>query len=240
MKPEPTSRVKAFWHEWHTVAIFLIVMILFRSAIADWNQVPSGSMQPTILEGDRIVVNKLAYDLKIPFTTRHLLTWDEPRSGDIVTFYSPRDEKLLVKRIIGVPGDIVAMTNNRLYINGEPASYRQLDADLVNQLDAYDRTNYKFFFEQFEGVDHPIMIASDEVPLRRSASVTNYNSFDALRIPPGRYLVLGDNRDHSSDSRVLGLVSRQRIIGRAHTVAFSVDYEDYYLPRTDRFVRPLR
>ncbi|MCB1693964.1 MAG: signal peptidase I, partial [Pseudomonadales bacterium] len=108
-----------FWREWRTLIVFLAVMVVFRSAIADWNQVPSGSMQPTILEGDRVVVNKLAYDLKVPFTTWHIAEWDAPKRGEIVTFYSPKDERLLIKRVIGIPGDTIAMRNNQLFINGE-------------------------------------------------------------------------------------------------------------------------
>lgn len=239
MESEAENRLKTFWYEWRTVIIFLVVMILFRSAIADWNQVPSGSMKPTILEGDRVIVNKLAYDLKVPFTTWHLMEWSEPRTGEIVTFYSPRDGKLLIKRVIGVPGDTISMNNNQLYVNGQPASYSRLDTDIVDQLDTYHRTHHVFFYERFGSTDHPVMIASDEVPLRRPGPPTRYDSFASLLIPEGHYMMLGDNRDHSSDSRVLGLISRDRIMGRAHTVAFSVDYDDYYLPRKDRFVRPL-
>lgn len=240
MNAESVTRLKAYWREWRTVIIFLIVMILFRSAIADWNQVPSGSMKPTILEGDRVIVNKLAYDLKLPFTTWPLMQWNEPRAGEIVTFYSPRDDRLLIKRVIGVPGDTISMTNNRLYVNGQPATYRRLDSDIVDQLDAYHRTHHLFFYEQFGGIDHPVMIASDDVPLRRPGPANDYHSFGPVLVPRGHYMMLGDNRDHSSDSRVIGLISRDRITGRAHTVAFSVDYDDYYLPRKDRFVRPLQ
>ena len=105
------SKVAKFWREYRSLFFFLLVMVLFRSAIADWNQVPTGSMKPTILEGDRVVVNKLAYDLKIPFTSLNVQTWSDPSPGEIVTFYSPKDEKLLIKRVIGTPGDIIVMRN---------------------------------------------------------------------------------------------------------------------------------
>ena len=106
-------------------------MVLFRSAIADWNQVPTGSMKPTILEGDRVVVNKLAYDLKVPFTTWHISQWSDPMRGEIVTFYSPADEKLLIKRVIGVPGDVVEMRDNVLFVNGTQATYELLPKELL-------------------------------------------------------------------------------------------------------------
>ncbi len=223
--------LKTFWRESRTIIIFLIVMVLFRSAIADWNQVPTGSMKPTILEGDRVVVNKLAYDLKVPFTSWQLSQWSDPGRGEIVTFYSPRDEKLLIKRVVGVPGDTVALRNNQLYINNEAASYNELDINIIHQVDLYQQHHHAFFFEEFGEARYPVML--------RPSPPNNYNSFGPIEIPEGFYLMLGDNRDNSADSRAIGLVSRDRITGRAHTVAFSVDYDDYYLPRLDRFVRPL-
>lgn len=234
-EPEPAQepgKLLALWIEWRSLLIFLAVMVLFRSAIADWNQVPTGSMQPTILEGDRVVVNKLAYDLKVPFTTWHLTEWADPSRGEIVTFYSPVDEKLLIKRIIGVPGDVISMRNNQLFINEEAATYSRLDDEIVNQLDSYQRRNHAFFFEHFQNVTHAVML--------RPAPPNNSNSFGPIEVPDGYYMMLGDNRDNSRDSRWIGLVSRNRITGRAHTIAFSVDYEDYYLLRTDRFIRPLQ
>jgi signal peptidase I len=225
------KKLAAMWLEWRSLIIFLIVMVLFRSAIADWNQVPTGSMKPTILEGDRVVVNKLAYDLKVPFTTWHLTEWADPSRGEIVTFYSPLDEKLLIKRVIGVPGDVIAMRNNQLFINDKPASYSRLDDDIVNQLDDYQRRRHAFFYEKYNDISHPVML--------RPSPPNNYNSFGPIEIPLGQYMMLGDNRDNSKDSRRIGLISRDRITGRAHTVAFSVDYDDYYLPRTDRFIRAL-
>src|SRR6266571_4011946 len=93
------------WREYRGFAVFIVLMVIFRSALADWNVVPTGSMKPTILEGDRVLVNKLAYDLKVPFTTWHIAQWDNPRRGDIVVFYSLKDGTRLVKRVIGLPGD---------------------------------------------------------------------------------------------------------------------------------------
>jgi len=219
------------FREWRGVIIFIVIMILFRSAIADWNQVPSGSMKPTILEGDRIVVNKLAYDLKIPFTTLHLSQWSNPTRGEIVTFYSPNDDKLLIKRVIGVPGDIVAMRNNQLFINHQPASYSQLGEEIVNQLDVVQKRKHHFFYESVGEIRYPVML--------RPSEPNQYNSFGPLKVPHDQYLMLGDNRDNSRDSRKIGLISRDQITGRAHTIAFSIDYDRYYFPRKDRFLKEL-
>src|ERR1700761_6186787 len=103
--------------------IIACVLFAMRSAVADWNDVPTGSMKPTIMEGDRIFVNKLAYDLKVPFTTWHLAQWDNPKRGDIVVFFSPADGERLVKRVIGLPGDRIELRNDQLFVNDQPLKY---------------------------------------------------------------------------------------------------------------------
>ena len=137
--------IKNIWTEWRGLIIFLVIMILFRSAVADWNQVPTGSMKPTILEGDRVIVNKLAYDLRIPLTSVRVADWSQPKRGEIVTFYSPEDETLLIKRVVGVPGDTVELANNALRINDTIAQYARLDDTFVEQMTAYEQHRHRFF-----------------------------------------------------------------------------------------------
>jgi signal peptidase I len=113
------DRARYWWRKeirWWLV-IGLVVFSL-RSSLADWSDVPTGSMKPTILEGDRVFVNKLAYDLKVPFTTRHLAEWRNPHRGDIVVFYSPRDGQRLVKRVVGLPGDLIELRRDGLVQRG--------------------------------------------------------------------------------------------------------------------------
>jgi signal peptidase I len=113
--------VNKIWREWiRPFALVFIIVAPLKSAVADWNWVPTGSMKPSILEGELVFVNKLAYDLKVPFTTRHLSTWGDPLRGDVVVFYSPKDGIRLVKRVIGLPGDTVELRNGVLYLNGLP------------------------------------------------------------------------------------------------------------------------
>ena len=116
------------------IAIMALLIFGARSAIADWNHVPTGSMKPTIVEGDLIFVNRLAYDLKVPFTTWHIAEWDQPKRGEIVVFFSPANGDRLVKRVVGVPGDIVAMHRNRVFINGKPLAYGPLDKKFMDAL----------------------------------------------------------------------------------------------------------
>jgi signal peptidase I len=122
-----------WWTEWlRSVLLIVLVITSFRSAVADWNDVPTGSMKPTIFEGDRIVVNKLAYDLKIPFTTVRIVSWAKPSRGEIVVLYSPVDGKRLVKRVVGMPGDTVSMIDDRLIVNDQAVVYAPPPPDLVS------------------------------------------------------------------------------------------------------------
>jgi signal peptidase I len=234
---EPT-RWQRIWKEWRGFTLFIIVMLLFRSAIADWNHVPTGSMIPSILEGDRIVVDKLAYDLRVPFTLMRLAHWSDPQRSDVITFESPVDGKMLVKRVIGVPGDIVEMRNNHLIINGEPAQYG--DASLTTAVTAAlgeeIRTSYEFALETSLGKSRTIMSArSTPVQISRR----QFDTFAPVTVPQDRYLVLGDNRDNSQDSRFIGFVDRNLILGKANHIAFSLDQDNWYIPRTDRFFQAL-
>src|SRR5437763_5053033 len=115
---------KKILQEIKVFAIMLLVISSLRSALADWNDVPTGSMKPTIEEGDRVVVNKLAYDLKVPFTLVEIMKWSDPKRGDIVVLFSPADGVRLVKRVVAVPGDKLELRDNQLFINGNGAMWQ--------------------------------------------------------------------------------------------------------------------
>src|SRR5512144_2186400 len=106
-----------------SLLIFFALMMVFRSAVADWMYVPSGSMNPTIVEGDRILVDKAAYGVRIPFTTLRLTRGSNPQRGDVAIFSSPEDGTTLVKRIIGLPGDTIEMRDDALFVNGVATHY---------------------------------------------------------------------------------------------------------------------
>ncbi|MEP6608363.1 MAG: signal peptidase I [Burkholderiaceae bacterium] len=103
--------------------VFLLLLGVFRSAIADWNPIPSGSMRPTLLEGDVVLVDRLAYDFKLPLSDIVLFNFGNPRRGDVITFTSPADGVRLIKRLVAVPGDVVAIRGEVLYINGAASEY---------------------------------------------------------------------------------------------------------------------
>jgi signal peptidase I len=218
------------WHDWmRSILVIVLAVTGFRSAVADWNDVPTGSMKPTILEGDRIVVNKLAYDLKIPYTRWRIARWGDPSRGDIVVLASPADDKRLVKRIVGLPGDTIAMDRNRLVVNGESVGYSPLEPALVAKFDPQgdDRV---LAAEELDGNPHAMMITPRAQTLR---------SFGPIAVPAGKYFLMGDNRDESFDSRHFGFVDRELIVGQALAVAGSVNPENHYWPRWKRFFTEL-
>jgi signal peptidase I len=221
VKIDLKNRLKIFWKGWgYTLFIAILLATSFKSAIADWYVVPTGSMRPTIVDGDRIFVNKLAYDLKVPYTLWHIAEWGNPHRGDIVVFYSPADGERLVKRVVGVPGDTVAMRNNQLIINGRPVDYEPIGHIMSKNANAYD------YIEELGDSRHPVMITPWRPALR---------SFGPLVVPKGKYFMMGDNRDNSADSRYFGCVDRHRIVGRAISVVISLDIHDKYQPRWGRF-----
>jgi signal peptidase I len=211
------------------IRIFVLMILIvssLRSALADWNDVPTGSMKPTIQEGDRVVVNKLAYDLKVPFTTINIVKWGNPERGDIVVLFSPVDGTRLVKRVVAVPGDKVEMRDNQLFVNGRLA--KQSPIAIVS---SDDYGSAYVLDEDLYGHNHKVML-TPEIPAVRS--------FGPVAVPDGDYFVLGDNRDNSNDSRFIGFIERRRIVGKAVAVAFSLDRKRYFVPRMDRFFEGLR
>lgn len=217
-----------------SIALVVLIVLSFRSSVADWNDVPTGSMKPNILEGDRIYVNKLAYDFKVPFTTWHLAEWEDPKRGEVVVFFSPADGIRLVKRVIGVPGDVVELRNNRLLINGKAAAYEPVAAELQKEIArqmGIDGEGKEFSYELMSDQKHPMML-NPMGPSKKS-------SFGPFTVPPGKYFMMGDNRDNSTDSRFYGPVDRSLIAGRASRVVVSVDPRHYYKPRWSRFFSPL-
>jgi len=211
--------------------IFLLCLAVFRTAVADWNPIPSGSMRPNLLEGDVVFVNRMAYDLKLPLSPLVIKRMGEPSRGDIITFHSPKDGARLIKRIVAVGGDTVEMRNERLFINGQAAQYD--DEEQVR--------------EPLAGLgDVPAKRMTEQTPdghqrrVQWLQGVAARSSFAPQTIPRGQVMVLGDNRDNSADSRYIGLVPREAIIGRAVRVLVSADIEGAWAPRFDRFGMRLR
>ncbi|MGH8855687.1 MAG: signal peptidase I [Telluria sp.] len=209
--------------------VFLLLFGVFRTAVADWNPIPSSSMRPNLLEGDVVFVNRLAYNLKVPLTDIVLTRTGEPRRGDVVTFASPQDGTRLIKRVLALPGDRIEMRNERLVINGVESQYSV--EELVREPGPDGAMDALRMTEAVDGHRHRIQLLPQRLVAR---------DFGPVTVPQGAYLMLGDNRDNSADSRYIGFVPRHLLIGRAERILVSADYQGNWLPRPERFGMSLR
>ncbi len=229
MKLRPVLR--RLWSEWiRPLALPVLLVASAKSAIADINYVPTGSMQPTILCGDAVFINKLAYDLRVPFTFFRVARWAEPAQGDIVVCFAPDDGMRLVKRVVGKPGDTVELRNETLWLNGVPAHYGPLADAVTRDLPAAERASAMFARETVGARAHAVMVLPTRPALR---------NFGPVQVPAGRYFMMGDNRDDSRDSRFFGFVARREIIGEVKAVAISADLDHWLRPRFGRFFTAL-
>ncbi len=208
---------------------FLLLFGIFRTAVADWNPIPSGSMHPTLLEGDVVFVNRLAYNLKVPLTDYILVQLDAPQRGDVVTFSSPTDGTRLIKRLVAIPGDTVEMRNKVLIINGEAAAYAPVEHG---------------FDEIASDAPWQVVHGNESVAgAQRAVQWLNHaparDNFGPITLAADTYWMLGDNRDNSADSRYYGAVPREKLIGKAVRVLVSADILGNWLPRWERLLKPL-
>ena len=230
------ARLKSYfsqkWRESRfTILFFTLVVIPIKSSLADVNWVPTGSMNPTIVEGDMVYVNKAAYDLRVPLTLHRLKHFSDPQAGDIAVLFSPNDSTRVVKRVIGAPGDEISMKDNMVHINGRPANYDELPPRAFRDLEEDLQHAAVFAEEQLNGHRHAVM----SIPV----IATEKRSFEPITIPEGHYFVMGDNRDNSLDSRSYGLVPRKQFVGKAQGVVVSFNILDKFQPRVRRFFQSL-
>ncbi len=238
--------------------LFIFFLIIFRGAVADWHPVPTGSMKPTILEGDVIWENKMAYDLQVPFTDISLMKTGEPERGDIIVFTSEVADKRLIKRLIGLPGDTIHLKKNHLIINGNVVDYKKAAEIYVDA--GEKKVN---IFSGSDGEIVPSRMSDQEPGLYVEESYTdlkphalnlkdmNSNYPPAFRgpscqdltelvVPEDHYFFLGDNRDNSLDSRCYGYVPRSELRGHATHILLSLNKNDSYKPRFERFFEKLK
>jgi signal peptidase I len=199
---------------------------LLRSFLVEPFKIPSGSMIPTLLVGDFILVNKFTYGIRLPVANVKVLEVGAPQRGDVMVFRYPDDPSLdYIKRVVGLPGDRIEYRQKRLSINGQPVPLRQVEDYLVReQVQVYRR-----YLETLNGVEHQILTEGDapayvqQVRAFPHSGNCNYNmSGVACTVPPGHYFVMGDNRDNSSDSRVWGFVPDGNIVGKAFFIWLNI------------------
>jgi signal peptidase I len=191
--------------------VVLIVLVL-RSFLVEPFRIPSGSMMPTLLIGDFILVNKFTYGIRLPVLHTKVIEMKTPQRGDIVVFRYPKDPSVdYIKRVIGLPGDKVVYYQKKLYINGQPINQVSLGAyQGVKEDDSPE--NIEHLLENLTPVEHSILITHE------------HGAFDnEYVVPAGHYFMMGDNRDNSNDSRYWGTVPEENLVGKAFFIWMSWD-----------------
>ncbi|MGU7779503.1 signal peptidase I [Burkholderia sp. PU8-34] len=215
------EKLRQPWWLEYTASFFPVILAVFvvRSFIVEPFKIPSGSMVPTLLVGDFILVNKFDYGLRMPISNTKITQGRALERGDVVVFRYPKDESVdYIKRVIGLPGDTIAYQDKQLTINGKPVSETPLP-DFFDD----ERQNYaKQFEESLDGRKNailnnpavpPFVMGAYDYPYRDNCT---YNSRGVIcKVPPGHYFMMGDNRDNSADSRYWGFVPDKNIVGRA-------------------------
>lgn len=193
----------------------LLIVLIFRSFLFEPFKIPSGSMIPTLLIGDFIVVNKFAYGLRLPVTHTKILSIGEPHRGDVIVFRYPVDTSVnFIKRLVGLPGDTISYRNKQLFVNGESVSLENRGTFTSEEVKcSTPRADAVRLTESIGGVEHDILIHQ------------NSGSRDGQWIvPEGHYFAMGDNRDRSNDSREWGFIPEENLMGRAVGIWLNFDY----------------
>jgi len=193
----------------------LAIVLILRSFIAEPFRIPSSSMMPTLLIGDFILVNKFAYGLRLPVTNRKFIATGEPKRGDVVVFRPPHHpDQDWIKRVIGLPGDIVAYRDNTVFVNGRPIKYRPI-GQYIGKGKGADMTGASLISELLPGRPHSILERED-MPFFIQGE-------GEWVVPPGEYFVMGDNRDNSEDSRFWGTLPESNLRGKAFLIWMNID-----------------
>lgn len=218
MEPVKINK-KSIYREYAEALTIAILLALFiRTFIIQAFKIPSGSMKPTLLIGDHLLVNKFIYGVKIPFLDKYIIQFKKPQRGDVVVFKFPENEKLdYIKRVIGVGGDTIEIKNDQLYVNNKEVVNTLVEKEIRNQLiykyNDSEISNAYIYEEIIDNKKHKIL-----------DKTTDHEFFGPLKVPEGHIFVMGDNRDNSEDSRrweTTNFVKLEKIKGKALIIYWS-------------------
>ena len=216
--------MQPWWLDW-TAGLFPVILVVFllRSFLFEPFKIPSGSMIPTLMVGDLILVNKFHYGIRLPVINKKIIANHDPQRGDVMVFRYPVDPRVdYIKRVVGIPGDEITYVNQQLSINGQVVERKSLG-------DFYDEDSLRYapqFSEKLGAVEHRILVDLHR-PAYYGGDTKNFPMHENCRyspegvvckVPPGHYFMMGDNRDNSQDSRYWGFVPDENIVGRAFFV----------------------
>ena len=222
-----TLLMQPWWLDW-TAGLFPVILVVFllRSFLFEPFKIPSGSMIPTLLVGDLILVNKYHYGVRLPVINKKIINNNDPRRGDVMVFRFPKDTSVdYIKRVVGIPGDEISFRNQQLFVNGEAAPLEQTPPPGF-----YDEEALRYFpefKEKFGSVEHRILVNPQSQPFYGAEDKITFPFRENCRysaegvnckVPAGHYFMMGDNRDNSQDSRFWGFVPDENIVGRAFFV----------------------
>lgn len=206
-------------------SFFPVILLVFfvRSFIVEPFKIPSGSMMPTLLAGDYILVNKFTYGLRVPILNNVFASINQPSRGDVFVFHYPPQPSIdYIKRVVGLPGDKISYQGKHLTINGQPLVVNEVgDYDYV--ISGLNMIRAKQYQEQLGAVKHDILIHDVVGNYESNAIGAKFANNEEITVPAGQYLAMGDNRDNSSDSRVWGFVPERNLVGKAFFIWMNFD-----------------
>lgn len=213
------------WYVEYAKSFFPVILLVFmlRSFLVEPFKIPSGSMMPTLLAGDYILVNKFTYGLRVPILNNTFFEIDHPKRGDVFVFHYPPDPTIdYIKRVVGLPGDKIQYQDKHLIINGKQLDV-QFEDNYEYEMQGANIISARRSKERLGEVQHDILI--HDIPNQYSPDAPGARLLDGetITVPEGSYFAMGDNRDNSADSRVWGFVPERNLVGKAFFIWFNFD-----------------
>jgi signal peptidase I len=213
------------WYVEYAKSFFPVILLVFalRSFLVEPFKIPSGSMMPTLLAGDYILVNKYTYGLRVPILNNTFLEMNQPKRGDVFVFHYPPDPTIdYIKRVVGLPGDKIQYQDKHLIINGEKLNVK-FEENYEYEMQGANIISARRSTEQLGEVAHDILVHDIPNQYNSDSLGAKLLNGETIAVPEGSYFAMGDNRDNSADSRVWGFVPEHNLVGKAFFIWFNFD-----------------